>query len=594
MMKSACYMGKKGFSRQQFTEYVMNQDGHLPYNPPVNEEAEELLDALIDDEFEDERSAVVFGVRRGKYFHNISVDTEESSHSPACSFDEPGYDMYFTACSTYLKNMDSYRGKTSRRGDRLFAMHAIAFDFDNHRFEREAAPSTVKKGIRKVERLLESYGITPTAFVSTGRGFHVYIAIRSVGCNLDGAKALYRKACTLIADRLDALDLGSLSLDRSTVGDATRLLRIPGSYNSKALVRARLAKCVHGKRYELADIVRQFSDEAPKKIARQKRKSSGKHFYGCVRVLHDIEKLIRIRKGQMTGTRNALVFSVSSYASAAYGKEGGRDYIRSLNMMFTEPLGEGELRKTYEQGCTYAFSKKALIRYAGISRKEMEKLHTLVDDDIRQERHDYRAWISKRMEFRSEDPLGYTDKQIRRAERNDFILKLHNQGYSDRDIAEIISSDQRFKPCCQKTVHRVIIGQTGKTPTLRECNEFSAARKEGKVSAPVLAASSAKVAVDQATERLVRLDNAETKSAEKNSHAEADSFSSDESAEKKNYMTYEMSIDERADKREDKMKTVQTRSENRSQQHEEFSKAPDIVRRIGLDSPEIWEKCKAS
>lgn len=482
LMQRRSYMGMPGFSRHRFTAYMTNADGHLPYCPPQNEEAVELLEALIDDEYEDDRSAVIVSASRRGLFHNVSVNVESIPTTPVLSFNDDGFSMYATTCSTYIRDIDGYMGKTSRKGDRIFAMHAIAFDFDSHQKEREASLPAVEKAVEAVKKTLRRYDVEPAAVVFSGRGFHVYIAIESLGANLEGTRSLYRKTCRAIADELEKAKTGSFRLDRATVGDATRLLRVPGTRNTTAHAYCRLLECVHTRRYSAAELLARFRGEkAEVKTEKKERLARGKERFIAQAAIDDIRRTIAARKGELTGSRNVFLMVLSAYGVWMYSEEDALALVMETNQMFSEPLSEKEVLKTFHSGKNYKFSFSAARAYLGLTEKDDPYLRCLISP-IAKERL---LWLHYRKGSRSGSPLGYTDKQIARAKRNDFILQRYYEGKSADAITQLVAESEH-RTCTKRTVYRVIAGSIGQTPTLEECNELSRAIENGEhVEAPV-------------------------------------------------------------------------------------------------------------
>jgi hypothetical protein len=153
------------------------------------------------------------------------------------------------AMSRWKAQAHHYFGVASRKdsssGKKENLDHIVCFHGDI-----DYGPDRPYKTREEALEAIESFPLPPSALVDTGNGFHVYwflLAALPAGDNLARVESINR-------------GIGE-ALKGDNVGDASRILRIPGTYNIKDTGHPKLVTtlwCEPGRRYALED----FADYA--------------------------------------------------------------------------------------------------------------------------------------------------------------------------------------------------------------------------------------------------------------------------------------------------------------------------------------------
>ena len=314
----------------------------------------------------------------------------------------------------------------------------------------------------------------PNAVVETGRGMHLYWLIEPLPPD---KLPLWQLTQDFLLDALsditDYFPQEKVTVDKR-VRDATRLLRLPGTLNTKTNTVVKLYQ-YDIERYSIEEILAEyFSDIDYTKILRtnqvRKEKSSKNNNKSKLNVsklfnaytLHysrllDIAKLQELRDGYCrvdgelvtTGQRELMCFLYRYYSCLfLHDEEEALRQTLEFNKRFVEPLSENEVisatksaekafKEWQETGkCKYNYGNSTLIELLEITEEEQKHLKTIISKSEKYRRNNRRRW----KERRGED--GMTKSEREKVETATKVLELKNKGMTQVQIARQLGINQ--------------------------------------------------------------------------------------------------------------------------------------------------------
>ncbi len=314
----------------------------------------------------------------------------------------------------------------------------------------------------------------PNAVVETGRGMHLYWLIEPLPPD---KLPLWQLTQDFLLDALsditDYFPQEKVTVDKR-VRDATRLLRLPGTLNTKTNTVVKLYQ-YDIERYSIEEILAEyFSDIDYTKILRtnqvRKEKSSKNNNKSKLNVsklfnaytLHysrllDIAKLQELRDGYCrvdgelvtTGQRELMCFLYRYYSCLfLHDEEEALRQTLEFNKRFVEPLSENEVisatksaekafKEWQETGKRkYNYRNSTLIELLEITEEEQKHLKTIISKSEKYRRNNRRRW----KERRGED--GMTKSEREKVETATKVLELKNKGMTQVQIARQLGINQ--------------------------------------------------------------------------------------------------------------------------------------------------------
>lgn len=260
----------------------------------------------------------------------------------------------------------------SRKADNIARIPAIWQDID-HCSESEARQALKTSGLPE-----------STYIVNSGRGIHLYwifnrkLVARSFAAN-------WIKAEQQVGNRLqEALPAESSAIVDSSVYDIARMLRMPGSINSKNGQRCHF---IEQNRSQLYDFMTDFYEPyvKPVNMAKQqqyqqkansepKPKTFQQNGYNR-QIRADILKLISLRDGNMDGCRhNCLLYLKLLHESPVV--------IVSVNQSFTDPLTNKEVDSILTYPGTEPPKRTTIFQGLNVSTDEADQMQQLVPEGV--------------------------------------------------------------------------------------------------------------------------------------------------------------------------------------------------------------------
>ena len=389
-----------------------------------------------------------------------------------------GYDSYNSIATFYTPN--------NRTSLNVKLLNAHSIDIDNHLnpFTEQEARSFIDNVLMP---LFDVAIPTPSLIVYTGRGLHLHF-------NLKGAsdipkwqltqKALINTIENICYKNNSLLDVKGLEVDKQ-VNDISRVMRTPGTYNSKS---NSLATVIYesNNTYTQDEIINNYN----LKYRQDKGKNKGTHFlrdslknidrekilkasaralrvfktynpFYTVKTLNrerrkDLLKLIQIRnsKGENEGYRNTLI-AIMLQLEQEDNNKNLLDTLCSINQEFNKPLDPKELIAWF--GCAitkpqYYYSNKTIIDKLDISIEEQEQLSVIISRQVKNKRY----YNKNREELLKAANNKYLPiKTLNTASRNALKLeakRLKQQGLTVNEIAKKLGK-------CSRQIMRYLRGK---------------------------------------------------------------------------------------------------------------------------------------
>lgn len=344
-------------------------------------------------------------------------------------------DIYYTP--------NTFNSPIKREREYLWQLHRFYIDIDHKAGTEPIDPFEV---VGAVEQLVEEKKIPqPTEYINSGRGIHIYWDINNCHIML---LDLWEKIENHLFNTIKELErsIKNISVD-TRVKDPTRLLRLPGTINSKSNSKCYSMLKNEGNIYNIFDLKKAYI-----KVNKQYKKNKSKITYLPTKNLYtlnmsrieDFNHIVSLRNGDIKGYRNTLIM-LYSYHYRLVNEVTVEELIKvtkEFNKSFKEPYKAKELIsvcrsvnrtvKHFQEDNNkgYKFTNKYIINALDLEEQEQEQLLTIISTRVKYDRKN-----KKRNEARRNDE-GLTPKQAELKELNSKVVELKEQGLSLRKIAE--------------------------------------------------------------------------------------------------------------------------------------------------------------
>ena len=321
--------------------------------------------------------------------------------------------------------------KTYRRLEFLKELNALFIDLD-----------TYKTGFTKDQILMnlnENYFgkniPIPNLTIDSGRGLYLIWLINKVP---NKALPLWKAAEEYLYRVLK-----EFGADRQAL-DATRILRVPGSTNSKTHTEVKIIDN-YDYLYELREIQKEYMPELDENTSKKRGRPKKVLFVHRERSLYyarlqDIIKLCELREYDLKGHRELILFLYRYYVCYFTDdiKKALNDTLE-LNSMFRQPLSENEVtratrsaEKVYkDQNKDYKYKNETLINLLEISDEEQKEMITIISKDEYKRRKRLRNTKAYENKLKIEGKL--TEKE-KISQRRIKIKDLLDKGLKQKDI----------------------------------------------------------------------------------------------------------------------------------------------------------------
>lgn len=276
----------------------------------------------------------------------------------------------------------------------------------------------------------------PNLIVDSGRGLYLIWLINSVP-----SKAL--PLWKAIEEYLYSV-LKPFGADRQAL-DPTRVLRVPGSINSKSNSVVKILD-EYDYIYDLREIQNEFLPELDERVKKKRGRPKKTVFIHRERSLYyariqDIIKICELRNYDLKGHRELILFLYRYYL--CYFLEDPKKALQDvleLNSMFIPPLSEKEVvratrsaEKVYlDKNKDYKYKNSTLIDLLEISEDEEKHMTTIISDKEYKRRNN--EYNKKKYKEKLKEEGKLTKKEQINIQR-EKIKALLQQGFKQKDIA---------------------------------------------------------------------------------------------------------------------------------------------------------------
>ena len=282
---------------------------------------------------------------------------------------------------------------------------------------------------------------TPNFIIDSGRGLYLQWLIRPVPYM---ALPLWKAVEEYLYK-----ELKEFGADRKAL-DPTRLLRPPGSINSKSKTVVKIIE-VNNYIHDLREIQTEYLPEIPKK---EKNKSSAPKKKGRPKKvvymfnerslylarIKDIVKICELRNYDLEGEREIILFLYRYYLNYFFedGQKALEDTLE-LNMMFAKPLAEKEVTKATESAerayksktKDYKYKNETLIELLQITEEEQKHMTTIMSKcEVKRRDRVYQ----KEKYYKQLEKEGKKTEKDKISERRAKIKDLLEQGLLQKEI----------------------------------------------------------------------------------------------------------------------------------------------------------------
>ena len=339
--------------------------------------------------------------------------------------------------------------KTYRRIECIKELNALFIDLDIYKtgFTKEQILINLNENYFK-----QSMPI-PNFIIDSGRGLYLIWLIKKVPSM---ALPLWKAV-----EEYFYKTLKEFGADRQAL-DATRILRVPGSFNSKTHTEVKIIDN-YDYFYELREIQSEYMPELSEKApVRRGRPKKVKYIFRerslyYARIM-DIIKLCELREYDLKGHRELILF-LYRYYSCYFTEDIEKALYDTLelNSMFKQPLAEKEVTRATKSAETvfkkenkdYKYKNETLINLLEISDEEQREMITIIDDEEYKRRKRLR---NKKLYNSEKAKEKYKDKLIKNGEitkeekislRREKIKDLLAKGLKQKEIYALLNISKR-------------------------------------------------------------------------------------------------------------------------------------------------------
>ena len=283
----------------------------------------------------------------------------------------------------------------------------------------------------------------PHYVVDSGRGLYLIWLIENAPGGIRAVLSLWDDIIRDFYNKLKVFGADFNALDSS------RVLRLPGSINTKSGKVVEIIKENHIPRYRLIDVKNGY-------ISDNKTNSKDIESKSKIRFIHrerslyltrinDLRTIIKLRNGDLKGYREFILFLNRHWIyRLEKDKDKAIESILNLNELFKEPLPKNEMisdTKSSEEGL-YNYKNSTLIEMLGITLEEQEHMENIIGTQEKSRRKKIR---NKRLYEEKRKASG----KLSRKEKNETIRAkikdLRDKGLTNKEIAEHPSVQLKLK-----------------------------------------------------------------------------------------------------------------------------------------------------
>lgn len=331
-----------------------------------------------------------FAYRNMKYSNNTMIQTGYMDKSALLS-DVGFYDTWIS--------LNLFTSSNSRAASNCRELTGFYFDLDKH----DGSVNQIRQAVLKSSALL--YDLVdkkilpkPTIVTNTGRGLGIYYVFENtlaITTNTEKQQKLYTYLYSKLADILNSYfaDSSLLEVDPVVINDRSRIVRLPGSYNSSARSYCSIQfigadRFGHVAYYNLSDFkpfIQKYEESCVKEVKQESKVMPVISFTGCTSTflynrVSQMCKLQHLFNFECTNKRREYMCFIY-YNSAKQIYSNAADMLRDFNRDFLEPLSDSEIAHVIKSVDTsyaashsgyYKLSDQWIIDKLKLSQEELD------------------------------------------------------------------------------------------------------------------------------------------------------------------------------------------------------------------------------
>lgn len=337
-------------------------------------------------------------------------------------------DLDLTGENIYITLNTFY--KPCRRLEYIKELNALFIDLDtyNTKFNKEQILMDLEQNYFNKKVPIPNY------VIDSGRGMYLIWLINSVPSK---ALPLWKAVQEYLYSQLECF-----GADRKAL-DATRILRVPGSINSKAKTVVGILD-EYDYVYDLREIQHEFLPELKPKEKKRGRPRKINFVYRERSLyyarIQDITKLCELREYSLKGKRELILFLYRYYLCVfTEDVQKALEDVLELNSMFIPPLGDNEVRKAtmsaervyIDKVKEYKYKNSTLIELLEITEYEETQMSTIISKSEYKRRDRVYQKNKYQRKLKSEGKISEKEKlSQRRAKIKDLLA----EGLKQKDI----------------------------------------------------------------------------------------------------------------------------------------------------------------
>lgn len=374
------------------------------------------------------------------YTHIVRAINKDMKRIGVCSPVEIDIEEYKNRRDIYY-TPNTFNSPIKRHREHLWQLHRLYIDIDNKKGTR---PIDQFEVVAAIEELVEANKIPqPTEYINSGRGIHVYWNIHHCHIML---LDLWDKIEDYLFNQLKVLekDIENIEIDKRAT-DPTRLLRLPGTINSKNNSKCYSMLKREENIYNIFDLKKAYikQNRAYKKNKSNVAYLPTKNIYTLNKSrIEDFKTIVSLRNGEVEGYRNSLIM-LYSYHYRLINEITVEELIKvtkEFNKSFKKPYSVKGLTSVCrsinrvikhfqeDESKGYKFTNKYIIEALNITEQEQKKLLTIISTGEKYRRN------NERRTPRNEE--GLTSRQQQKINTMKAIQELKEQGLKQKEIAE--------------------------------------------------------------------------------------------------------------------------------------------------------------
>lgn len=350
-------------------------------------------------------------------------------------------DLDLTGENIYITLNTFY--KPCRRLEYIKELNALFIDLDtyNTKFNKEQILMDLEQNYFNKKIPIPNY------VIDSGRGMYLIWLINSVPSK---ALPLWKAVQEYLYSQLECF-----GADRKAL-DATRILRVPGSINSKAKTVVGILD-EYDYVYDLREIQHEFLPELKPKEKKRGRPRKINFVYRERSLyyarIQDITKLCELREYSLKGKRELILFLYRYYLCVfTEDVQKALEDVLELNSMFIPPLGENEVRKAtrsaervyIDKVKEYKYKNSTLIELLEITEDEERYMTTIISNkEYRRRDREYqrKVYDSQKAKEKYQEKLranGRLPKKVELEQTRAKIKSLREQGFKNKEIMQML------------------------------------------------------------------------------------------------------------------------------------------------------------